>query len=432
MRTQGVRWTSAAALAVAGALFAACAPKPAPASGAGGESGGQGGAPGMGGTGVGGDTMGLKLGTGGPFPFPQNKVSGTCTLTTAAGAAGAAQTAYMSWKNSFVTSNGAGAAGNLRVQRPSNQQDTVSEGIGYGMLGAVYMNDQPTFDSLWKYGQSHFNARGLMSWHITADGSTLDAGSASDGDVDMAWALIMASDQWSSPTYLAAAGNMIRAMRQNSIGPDGLLKPGDNWGGTALTNPSYFSPAYFRVFAVVTGDLLWSRDILDKNYLVLSKVTGTDGLVPDWSNDDGVVNMGFLVPATGAPGGSSSDDKDNSHYRYDAARTPWRIAMDWCFNKEPRAQAYLMKVGGFFSPMASNIGNIGDGYSLNGSVSSNNHNMAFIGPIGVAGMAGFPALVDAAFSYGVTNQGDQNYFPSSLRMISMLMMSGNFLDYTKQ
>jgi len=440
MRTQGVRWTSAAALAVAGVLFAACAAKPAPATGAGGAAGSssQGGATGsMGGApGVGGDTMGLKLGTGGPFNFPQNRVSGTCTLTTAAGAAGAAQTAYMSWKNSFVTSNGAGAAGNLRVQRPNSNgsntnNDTVSEGIGYGMLAAAYMRDQATFDSLLKYGQSHFNANGLMSWHIDSSGGTLDMGSASDGDADMAWALIMASDQWSSPTYLTAAANMIRAMRMHSTGPDGLLKPGDNWGGTALTNPSYFSPAYFRVFAIVTGDLLWSRDILDKNYLVLSEVSGADGLVPDWSNDDGVVNMGFLVPATGAPGGSSSDDKDNSHYRYDAARTPWRIAMDWCFNKEPRAQAYLMKIGGFFNPMANNIGNVGDGYALNGSVSSNNHNMAFIGPIGVAGMAGFPALADAAFAYGVTNQGDLSYFPSSLRMISMLMMSGNFLDYTK-
>ena len=40
-----------------------------------------------------------------------------------------------------------------------------------------------------------------MSWHITAGGALVNAqdpGSASDGDVDMIWALIMASDQWSS------------------------------------------------------------------------------------------------------------------------------------------------------------------------------------------------------------------------------------------
>jgi len=49
----------------------------------------------------------------------------------------------------------------------------------------------------------------------------------------------------------------------------------------------------------------------------------------------------------------------------------------------------------------------------------------------VSGMAGFPALLDGAFNYGISNGGDQSYYPSSLRMISMLMMSGNFLDYTK-
>ena len=47
----------------------------------------------------------------------------------------------------------------------------MSEGIGYGMLAAVYMDDQPTFDALWAYGKSHFNTKGLMSWHITAGGA---------------------------------------------------------------------------------------------------------------------------------------------------------------------------------------------------------------------------------------------------------------------
>src|SRR5581483_7835230 len=106
---------------------------------------------------------------------------------------------------------------------PNNSGDTVSEGIGYGMLAAVYMNDQTTFDALWGYGKSHFNTKGLMSWHITASGTLFtaaDPGSASDGDVDMIWALIMASDQWSSDKYLTAAANMIQSMRQNSIGPD--------------------------------------------------------------------------------------------------------------------------------------------------------------------------------------------------------------------
>jgi endo-1,4-beta-D-glucanase Y len=391
-------------------------------AGVGGATGAGGDQPGMGGSGVGGDTQGLKLGTGGPFTLPYNKVPPNCTLTTVAGAFASTQAAYTTWKNAFVTSNGAGAVGNLRVQRPTNSGDTVSEGIGYGMLAAVYMSDRSTFDALWQYGKSHFNTKGLMSWHLTAGGTlfnTGDPGSASDGDVDMIWALIMASNQWSSLDYLNAAANMIQAMRQNSIGPDGTLKPGDTWGGTTLTDPSYFSPAYFRVFAVVVGDPLWARDILDKNYAILASITGTDGLVPDWTTNSGVVNTGFLMNGM----------YDNSTYGYDASRTPWRIGMDWCFNGEARAHTYLMKVGAFFNGVGAP--NIGDGYALGGSVKSSNKNMAFIGPAGVAGMAGFPTLLDAAFTYGASGQGDQSYFPSSLRMISMLMMSGNFVDFTK-
>jgi endo-1,4-beta-D-glucanase Y len=420
MRGQGAaapRRRPLEALALAAALLGgACAAK------SGNDNGGAGGGNGGGMGGAGGDTQGLKLATGGPYDFPQHRVSGTCALTSAPGSDSATRSAYTSWLNTFVTMNGAG--GHLRVQRTNNNNDTVSEGIGYGMIAAVYMNDRATFDGLWQYGQAHFNSKGLMSWHLTASGALFnaqDAGSASDGDVDMIWALIMASDQWVSEDYLTAAGNMITAMRQNSISADGTLKPGDTWGGTPLTNPSYFSPAYFRVFAVVTADPLWSTTIIDKNYATLAKVSGNNGLVPDWTNNAGVVNT--ALTENGTP-------FNNTTYGYDAARTPWRITMDWCFNGEQRAHDYLVKIGAFFNGVGAT--NIGDGYALTGSQSSGNKNMAFIGPAGVSGMAGFPSLLDGAFTYGASGGGgDQSYYPSSLRMISMLMMSGNFVDFTK-
>ena len=88
-----------------------------------------------------------------------------------------------------------------------------------------------------------------------------------------------------------------------------------------------------------------------------------------------------------------------------------------------------MKIGAFFD--GNGAANIGDGYSLTGMELSTFSNMAFIGPAGVAGMAGYPMLLDGAFSYGAQNLGDQKYYPQSLKIITMLMMSGNFLDYTK-
>lgn len=378
-----------------------------PGAGAPGASGatGQAGSPG------GAGSSGILLGMGGPFPFPQNKKPGACTLTTAANASGSAQAAYNSWKSALVTSSGAGAG--LRVRRNTDGDDTVSEGIGYGMIAAAYMADKATFDGLWTYAKAHFDMNGLMHWKIDAGGTVTGMGSAADADEDMAWALIMASNQWSSATYLADGKKVIQAIFDTTIAGDGMLKPGDNWGGTTATYPDYFSPAYFRVFAKVMNNANWSGAIIDRNYEILDKVSGEHGLVPDTTSSS------YEIPSGKA-----------GTYSYDACRTPWRIAMDYCFNGEPRAKAYLDKVGAFFDGVGAN--NIGDGYSPSGSATSSNKNMAFIGPAGVAGMAGHQSLLDGAFAFGAANGGgDTSYYGQSLRVITMLMMSGNFVDFTK-
>ena len=388
-------------------------------SGSGGSAGSSGSA---GTTGNGGTTgAGNGLGTGGPFSFPQSKVSGSCTLTTVANAATATMTAYSSWRSTYVVAGNPG----MRVQRPENGNDTVSEGIGYGMLAAVYIGDQATFDGLWTYAQAHFDTftNTLMNWHITSGGATASdgTGSATDGDEDMIWALLMASDQWSSTTYLAAAQNMIEAMWGYSVFPDGSIQNGDHWQDTDALNPDYFSPAYYRVFAKATNRAAWGKLVIDAGYAHLAGVTGNNGLVPDESN----LENSLAQSSTACP-----NCKPN--YGYDACRTPWRIAMDYCFNGEARALTYLQKIGPFFNSVSGGAGNIGDGYMQNGTATSSNHNSAFIGPAGTAGMAGYPTLLDGAFNFAVSNPGGNNsYFAQSLKVVTMLMMSGNFLDYSQ-
>jgi endo-1,4-beta-D-glucanase Y len=384
-----------------------------------GGTGPTGGAAPMGGTGTGGSapTGGStgKGGTGGglqipgmPRPFPQGKATGTCQITNHPMAAQAVMAAYTYWKQQFLVAGNPG----LRVTRPTNGGDTVSEGIAYGMLAAVYMVDKPSFDGLYTYAKAHFDSKGLMNWKITSAGATASdgAGSALDADFDMAWALIMASAQWQDVAYLVEARQLINAMATHCVGSDGMLLPGDNWGATDRTFPDYFSPAYMRVFATLTNNRNWTGAIMDKNYQILADVSGMYGLVPD-STTRTYVHMGA--------------------YGYDAVRTPWRITMDWCWNGEPRAKAYLDKIGAFFNSQLP-VSNFGDGYSLTGQKTSNFGNMAFVGTAGVAGMAGWPNLLNEAFTYGATGTGgNTQYYQQSLRVMTMLMMSGNFLDYTK-
>ena len=406
-------------LAFACLSFAACA---TPSSG-----GGTGGSPATGGTTSTGGTSGAGngVGTGQGFSFPQNKATGSCMLTTVANAAAATMSAYTSWRSTYVVS----ASPGMRVQRPENGNDTVSEGIGYGMLAAVYVGDQATFDGLWAYAQSKFDAKGLMTWCIPGSGGsscTNSGGSATDGDEDMIFALLMASDQWSGTDYLTPAKAMIMSMRTYSLFSDGTLQNGDNFNTADEYNPDYFSPAYFRVFTKATGDAFWAGLALTANYNHLMALTGSDGLVPDSSN-----LQNATVKATTNCSTAPNCCTCIPSYGYDACRTPWRIAMDWCFNGEQKAKTYLDAVGAFFD--GQKVANIGDGYSLTGSKTSSNQNMAFIGPAGVAGMAGWPNLMNDAFNFGVSNPGNGNnaYFPQSLRVLSMLMMSGNFLDYSQ-
>ena len=99
------------------------------------------------------------------FPFPQNR-DHPYGIHPALYLNSDVQAAYSKWKADSVTTNGAG--GFQRVTRPNDSglllNSTVSEGIGYGLVIAVYMNDQTLFDNIWKYEQLHLDGNGLMNW----------------------------------------------------------------------------------------------------------------------------------------------------------------------------------------------------------------------------------------------------------------------------
>lgn len=408
-----VRLASICLPAVLAVALAAC-------GSSGGSGSGRGGSTGT--TGSGGSTgAGNGLGTAKGFAFPQNKATGQCMLTNVANASTATQSAYSSWKGTYVVS----AGGGLRVQRPENGGDTVSEGMGYGMLAAVYMNDQATFDGLWAFTKANLDSNGLMNWHLTSSGSVAagGAGSATDADEDIAFALLMASDQWKGGTYLQDGIDMINAMRNNELFTDGSIQNGDTWSNTNALYPDYFSPAYYRIFAKAADDKYWATVVVDQGYKHLAALTGTAGLVPNSTN----LQNSLTASTCNRTNPTYTCDLK---YGYDACRTPWRIGMDYCWNDEPRALAYLMAIGGYFTNNGG-VASIGDGYaSPDGPAISRNQNSAFIGPAGVAGMAaGFAKLRDDAFNFN--GGGNNSYFAQSLRVLSMLMMSGNMLDYSQ-
>jgi len=348
------------------------------------------------------------------------------------------QAAYEDWKNTLVTSDG--ARGYLRVRKPDSgtiTDSTVSEGIGYGMILAVYMDDQNLFDNLWKYEQLFLNENGLMHWEIHPDGnSVIGTGAATDGDEDMAWALVMADRKWGGSgsldnTYLNYTIDLINRIYQYEVVHSGdrqyMLLPGDSWGNPDITNISYFAPAYYRVFGAVTGNVSEWNAVIDTNYTVMNNSLNAangnqdNGLVPAWSNYAGTPVEAY----SGAP----------THFQNDSTRTMFRIGQDYLYNGDPRAKAYVEKTTSFFTGVG--VANIVDGYELDGTprpdyAVNGRQPASFIGPAGVGAMndpANQP-FIDDAYAALATLSLDAGtiYYQKSWTALSLLLMAGGFVE----
>jgi endo-1,4-beta-D-glucanase Y len=320
---------------------------------------------------------------------------------------------YAEWKERYLTRDGAG--GFLRVRMPDDGDKTSSEAIGYGMLLSVYLGDRATFDGLWGYARRYRNASGLMSWEVSRAGKVTDRNAATDADEDMAFALLVADAKWRG--YAADARGTIGSLMRHAVEPGSyVFKPGDTWGGSAVTSPSYFAPAYYRLFGAATGDARWERvarasyDVLDR---VAAKRGAATGLPPEWATAAG-------DSAPGAP--SPSDDGWEFHYGYGAARLPWRLAMDAAWSCDPRAQRHLQRLNAFFQRIGPR--EIRDGYRLSGERTGGWHSEAFVAPLAAAALFSRDEGYRAGIWREAVRLRQREYYPDSLRLLSLLLASG--------
>jgi endo-1,4-beta-D-glucanase Y len=406
---------------------------------AGAGGGGAGATAGSAGTAGGAGAGGGAAGAGGGSPAIVIPGAGHCLPPTGARTADATA-AYQKWKTDLLTSDGAG--GFLRVRRPNSSgaqvNSSVSEGIAYGMLLAVYFDDQPTFDGLWQYSKLWPDSNGLMNWYIAADGSSaLGTGGATDADEDMAFALIMADARWKgrgslSTNYLDLAKTQIGLIWQHEVDHtrNDVLMPGDQFADGSVINISYFAPAFYRAFGRTAGTASnWNRTI-DTTYTVIAATLNAtngnaqNGLVPAWSTPAG-------VPM------SPPNESMPTYHQLDSCRTPFRLGQDYCWNAEPRALTYLQKITGFYSGVG--VAAMVDGYDLNGAPHPTNvttggpRAASFVGPAGVGAMATgttYATLRDQAYASvaTLTDLAGSTYYQESWTALSLLMMTGLMSD----
>jgi endo-1,4-beta-D-glucanase Y len=367
-------------------------------------------------------------------PFPVDGPVGSCTKPT--GATGKFLVdAYNQWKSTFVV----GSGNTTRVQRPENADDTVSEGIGYGMLIAVYMGDQTLFNGLWAYSQTHTASGMLMTWCIGGGGggtgtSCSGGGSATDADEDMAFALLKADKQWGSTgtyNYKSLATMMIGQIWSSDIDSASMLpKGGNNYGSPSPTNPSYFAPAYYRDFATVDSHA-WST-VIANVYAAIGRVSNSSGLIPAWCQ----TSNGTVCAIAGSNGGA-----DDMVYQYDAHRVAWRLGVDACWNGVTTGNTFLTDNAKFFATAAANgVGRVSDIYMLSGTPNGDAqpNSMSAIGTAGVGAMAVGNAFTNTAYRFlldatytpdPATRKEAYTYFNATVGLLTALTMSGNFNDF---
>lgn len=342
------------------------------------------------------------------------------------------QDAYDNWKANYVTSSG--ACGDRRVifdyypgttRGAEDRSVTVSEGIAYGMLIAAYMGDQSLLDDLWSFYKRNRNGNGVMNWKIKNSCQTIGANGASDAELDVAMALIVASHQWQSDQYLNDAKDMIRVIREKEF-EGTILKPGDQFGGASLVCPSYFSPGYYRAFADYDPgyETFWTNAAA-RGYEIIDAADGTTGLVPDWCNSSG-----------GVGSGSASYEDQGKNFIFDAIRTPFRSGIDYLWYGHDDAKNYCERLSTWLTNNHNSAWDIGSKY---GTQLNNNEgakispyiNNTFVGcfAVGLMGteMTDKQSFLNQAYDANVqTDPGYGEYFNASFKLLSLLVMTGNF------
>ncbi|MCQ2958570.1 MAG: glycosyl hydrolase family 8 [Bacteroidales bacterium] len=385
------------------------------------------------------------------YPFPQNYQYPYGNIYKGANVGSKIQELYTAWKQNYYvegTVNGKPAARIKFDQHTASDDGTnsVSEGIAYGMLIFVYMdnstnNTQDCFNRLWTYYKENSNNNGLMNWKVNAFTGKVTAGDgnangATDADLDAAQALLMAHKQWGSDgkvNYLQEAKTLINAIWNYEISSTKQVKPGDMFDD--YKNPCYFITNAMQLFAYVEGKEGWGTrawsTVINNCYTLMAKTANsTTGLIPDWCYENGTYLKGLI------------NGKFESIFGYDAVRIPWRLAHAYAWYGHAQAQELASKITSWAQSKYPNPDDIVDGYQLNGTPGTGGmggslatwgtgKNACFKGGLSVGSMVDdkFSAYMEKCWSVGSANDAWGAYYTHTTQLLFMMCLTGNMPNF---
>lgn len=321
--------------------------------------------------------------------------------------------AWKTYKDTFLVDG-------MVLRNKSN--DVVSEGQAYAMIRSALMNDRALFDECFMWTEnnlSRFDSFGdnLLAWNFK-NGRVLDWMAASDADLDYAFALVLAHIRWGDKKYLdkaeAVMADIIKHETYRNDSGRLYLLPWHNSNGAKVNgrivqNPSYYSPAYFRLFHKITQEDKW-MELLDTNYFMINSFLNQDGidLLPDWCSVD---YNDYFGPQKGK----------SSAFAWDALRIPIRLALDEFLFDDARSKNILKKLNDFFIVKIKTNKSLKAGYDLNGKV-----NLHYENPT----MYAVAIILADRFSEDIeARERLRRKFDSYLRLDDLGMFYGETNDY---
>ncbi len=348
---------------------------------------------------------------------------------------------YRQWQSRYVKPAQTKGQSYIWFERPGVKQ-CVSEGQGFGMIITALMagadaSAKTIFDNLFRYYQAHPTKSGqhLMAWAQDNQGRNTDHSSATDGDMDIAYALLLADKQWSSKgaiNYQKEAKILLADIMKYEINQKSftILLSNETEPDSKDyydTRTSDFMPSHFKAFKIATGDVSWDK-VTASTYRLFAtmqqKYSPDAGLVPD-----------FIQQVNHHPHPAKAmylESKYDGCYNYNACRVPWRIAVDYLLYGDARAKAFVTPINNWIrSTTSGNPDNISAGYTLAGNDLPTRHfeALSFIAPFAVAATIDIKnqQWLNQVWDYLVGFKlRDYDYYDNSIKMLDMIILSGNY------
>lgn len=316
--------------------------------------------------------------------------------------------------------------------------DIKSEGMSYGMIIAVMMDDKDTFDKLWTFAKTKMQhqegvKKGYFSWQVSDKPPyrMIDPNSAPDGEEYFVMALMFAQHRWGNGNgiydYETEADMILHEMVHKK--PGATIRPmidpvhkqiifSPDPPAAGFTDPSYHLPAFYELWSkwAKTDTELWEEVAqISRDYFTLAAHPET-GLFTEYASFDGKPYAVSFNP--------------NAHLSaFDSFRVIQNIAVDYLwFGKDERHIERVNKLLGFYDSQSTIVAV----YTHDGKpqVSYGAEALVAMNAVGATiSTEDFAKRFVEDLWNQPTPRGQWRYYNGLLHMLGLLHVSGEFKIY---